>query len=88
MKVGADHLYTVDGVEGGEGASSPIFLCALLQGIVEAERPVPHQLVTPAVPRGPALSAQRFFIRRSFCRNGEERRSLGSSQQLQGLRHN
>lgn len=74
MKFGADHLLKVHGVEGGEGASSSIFLFAVLQGVVKAERRVPHQLVTPAVPRSQAHIAHRLFICRSFCQKEEERR--------------
>lgn len=68
MKVGADHLFTVDGVKGGKGASSSIFRVVTLQlGLMKAERRVPHQLITPAVPRNPTISAHSFFIDKRFC---------------------
>lgn len=84
MKVGADHLFSVDGVKGGEGASSIFHVVTVLLGFVKAEMRVLHQLITPAVPRNPARSAHRLFICRRFC-GKEEHWSLRGFQLLQGL---
>lgn len=74
MKVGADHLFAVDGVKGGEGASSSSAFrrVTVLQGFVKAEMRVLQQLIAPAVPGSPAQTAHRLFICRRFCRKEEE----------------
>lgn len=73
VKVGADHLFAVDGVKGGEGASSSSFRrVTVLQGFVKAEVRVLHQLIAPAVPGSPAQTAHRLFVCRRFCRKEEE----------------
>lgn len=66
VKVGADHLLAVDGVEAGQGAAPPSRAVAVQLGVCEAPRFILLQLVTPAVPRHPAVCTRRLCVHKGL----------------------
>lgn len=83
MEVSADHLFTGDGVEAGQKASSSSFCVVTVQlGICKAQRFVLHQLVTPAVPWDPTVCTHCFFIYKRLCGKGARQRQWPSRVEM------
>lgn len=78
VKVGADHLFAVDGVEAGQPAGPSGRLVAVQLGVGEASGLILLQPVTPAVPRHPPIRTRGFRVDKGLCREGRDSVSYSS----------